>query len=265
MTGKRLWHFSTTVIAAFAIIASGCQVASATILFENFKNSNALSGDGGFGAVRSGSFTHAGSDQRFKEQTATGFTLDQISMVTGFELVLFQFSGNVDSFDAVLTRGSTTNPGAYGGFPAPDLQNVIERWHFEDQLPPLTGNRSIFSVQSVLRPVLQPGELYWLTLVAGREVLSGETIDIGWWSGDIVPTAPFARRNNIFLKPEDEWFGPIEDTLWVTPGDNPSNGYTLRVLGEQVPEPSTLLLFALPLLSLLGFSLMRRREPTIAS
>jgi hypothetical protein len=231
-----------TVCAAYMASAHATPVT----LLENFDNASSLTGGFSFGTAIAGEvcctypvgFT---IDPNFREQTATGFSLAQRSSLSGFELVLFQNRGLIDSFNVSLTSSHS------GGF-GPDLQNVIENWHFEDQL---SSQRSLFSITSVTEITLEAGQTYWLALTAGRDVADGEVINIGWVSSSLESSPfSFARRNNVEG-------GDIDSVPWV----GGSGGYTLRVLGNTVtpiPEPET---YALMLagLALVGAAARRRR------
>lgn len=237
-------------LGAVVITACAAYVASAhatpVTLLENFDNASIMTGGFSAGAAIAGEvcctypvgFT---IDPNFREQTATGFSLAQRSSLSGFELVLFQSRGLVDSFNVSLTSSRS------GGF-GPDLQNVIENWHFEDQL---SSQRSLFSITSVTEITLEAGQTYWLALTAGRDVEDGEVINIGWVSTNVESSSfSFARRNNVEG-------GDIESAPW----EGGAGSYTLRVLGNPVtpiPEPET---YALMLagLALVGAAARRRK------
>ncbi len=246
-------QYPKTAIALALLI--GCVATSAGTaaeLLSIFENDRAL-----YGGTYSLGRTRL-TDQNVGEQAAQSFTLSQASRIFGFELVLLQASSNVDSFNLSLTRSSAMNPGGTApeiGNLAPDLDQVIESWHFDNSLD---SDRTLFHIDSIVQPMLFVGEMFWIALTAGRPANAGEVIDIGWVAGDIPlnPASNFAYRGNYIVG------GDINNVAWTTGSGQfrpEQAGHSLRVLGEPAattPEPATLALVGA---ALLGIAATRRR------
>jgi hypothetical protein len=130
-----------------------------------------------------------------------------------------------------------------GGLPG----STIESWQLTD-LPSTTFPSSLVTISSVLDPILLPGTQYWVVATAGPDTYDVWTFTLA--GSSFSPLAVDDTLNGV-------------DSGWEL--NSSGRQGALAISGDAVPEPSTLALTALALLSLTVFRGRDRRRSGVQS
>lgn len=208
-----------TAIVALMLLMAGSAV-SATVLYSTFGPGDSFDGHR-LQYVGWGDAVGAGFENR---QVANRFTVGLGAEVTSYRVAVSHFSvGDPGQGLLSLWSGST----APTTLVEPDIGFDIGR-----------GNALIATIDSLLHPVLMPGETYWLVLAAP------ESPELFRWYQSDQPISP-------------DWDLQFRDDVhgWTSAGTMAS-AFDINGAGASAPEPATALLVGA---ALLVAGLARRR------
>lgn len=237
-------------VLAGVIVLAGVAQVEAGVLFNSFGPGDAYD-PGGSKSATTPSRGSPPSDQDqalgFITPQGPGWRLDSI------EIALRRVAG-ADELDVYLMGDNWVGNKLLGWNPdlliAPDSGNVLEHIRLSGQVPIIPGGvGSIVTVNSALRPVLDPDTLYWVVLSVPEP-----NSEIAWLS------APERSPEWRFLGERYSNIYPLWQVVEV------HQGAAFRVTGTDlpepnpIPEPSTLVMFAgLGAMGLVGAWRKRKR------
>jgi len=194
------------------------------IFFTNLVQPDNQYGPDGLGIGHTPSYSPGDAGDVFG---ATGFTPSEEFQLTSIQLALGYVAGFPSNGPNEATVSLVSDSGGLPG-------STIESWQLTDL--PTTFPAPLTTISSVLNPILLPGNQYWIIATAGPDTFDTWTFTL---AGSIF--SPLAV---------DETLNGV-DSGWELNGSGRQG--VLVISGDAVPEPASLALTVLALLSLTAY------------